>query len=557
MSTLLLKGASIVNVFTDSLERKNVLIEGNRIIGVDDYDTADEIVDVSGKILCPGFIDGHIHIESAMLIPEQFARAVVPCGTAAVIADPHEIANVCGADGIAYMMENSDQLPVDVYFALPSCVPATDFDENGADLTADQLAPFYTHERVVSLGEVMNYPGVIDGDEELLRKIGQARNNRRVINGHAPLLTGQALDKYIAAGVSDDHECTSFAEAKERVEKGQWVMIRQGTSSRDLEALIELFEEPYSHRCMLVTDDKHPMDLIRTGHIDETIRMAVRLGKSVFTGIRMASLQPAEYYGLRNTGALAPGYRANILVLNDLDTVDICAVYHNGRLVCRGKQPEAFAGHKADPKREAAVRNTFNIGKLDKCSFHVEADTRLCHVIRICPGELLTDDLEMKIDFSVRNGVDTDRDIIKLAVCERHKGTGHIGIGFVNGFGIKKGAIASTVSHDSHNLIVAGTSDEEMALAANTCIEMGGGLAVVLEDRVLARLALPIGGLMTDEDALSVAEKNEAVRKAVHFLGAGDGIEPFMNMAFLSLTVIPHIKITSNGLFNVDMQAYY
>lgn len=554
MSTILLKGANVVNVFLDSLEKKNVLIKDDRIVGVGDYDTADEVIDVTGKYICPGFIDGHIHIESSMLTPRQFVKAAVPCGTSVIVADPHEIANVCGTHGISYMLESSHGMPMRTLIALPSCVPATPLDESGAILNAEELEPFYRRKRVISLGEVMNYPGVVAGDESVINKLKSAKENKRVINGHAPLLKGKDLDAYIAAGITDDHECSNFEEAKEKIAKGQWIMIRQGTSARNLDALIDLFDEPYAHRCMLVTDDKHPADLMNSGHLDATIRRAVKLGKSVFTGIRMATLQPANYYGLADMGAVAPGYIANLLVLDDLEEVKVSDVYYEGKLVCKNKELLPFEGPKVDRNLERLVSNTFYINKLSKEDFLMEKEERYNHVMEILPGELLTTDYTTQIDFSKNNGIDTQKDIIKIAVCERHYNTGHIGLGFVKGLGLKKGAIASSVSHDSHNLIVAGTSEEEMAFVANTCIEMGGGLAVCSEGKVLAKLPLPIGGLMSNEEAAVVAKQNEEVRKAVHTLGAPDDIEPFMNLAFVSLPVIPHLKLTTRGLVNVDTQ---
>ena len=554
MSTVLLKGASVVNVFLDTLEKKNVLLEGDKIIGVGDYDTADEVIDVTGKYICPGFIDGHIHIESSMLTPRQFVKAAVPCGTSVIIADPHEIANVCGTHGISYMLESSHGMPMRTLIALPSCVPATPHDESGAILNAEELAPFYRRKRVVSLGEVMNYPGVVAGDESVLNKIKDAKENKRVINGHAPLLKGKDLDAYIAAGITDDHECSNIEEAKEKIAKGQWIMVRQGTSARNLDALIDLFDEPFSRRCMLVTDDKHPADLMNSGHLDATIRRAVKLGKSVLTGIRMATLQPAMYYGLTNMGAVAPGYVANLLVLDDLEDVRVSDVYYEGKLVCRNKELIPFEGPEVDRNLERLVSNTFYINKLSKEDFLMEKEERYNHVMEILPGELLTNDFFEKIDFSKNNGINIEKDILKIAVCERHYNTGHIGMGFIKGFGLKKGAIASSVSHDSHNLIVVGTSEEEMAFVANVCIEMGGGLAVGAEGKVLAKLELPIGGLMSNEEASVVAKKNEEVRKAVHTLGAPDDIEPFMNLAFVSLPVIPHLKLTTKGLIDVDNQ---
>lgn len=551
----LLKGGLVINVFTGETEAANVLIDDRKIIGIGDYTQADIIEDVTGKYICPSFIDGHIHIESTMLLPRELAKVCVPHGTCAIVADPHEIANVCGTVGISYMMEASEGLPMDVYFTLPSCVPATGFDESGAVLRPRDLEAFYGSPRVLGLAEMMNYPGVINGDAEVAEKLAQAKRHGKIINGHAPLLTGRDLDRYISCGIQDDHECSSYREAVERIRKGQWVMIRQGTSARNLESLIDLFDAPYHHRCILVTDDKHPYDLIHNGHIDSIIRQAVKLGKSAITGIQMATIQAAQCFGLREMGAAAPGYYANLLVLNDLNTVEISDVYHNGIRVCKdGKiipivRPD-IAPIIAKPVYRSIYRKT-----LVPEDFHVNPQNRPCRVIQAIAGELLTNEDIRTLDFSKDNGVDTEKDIIKLAVCERHMMTGHIGLGFIKGLGIRKGAIASTVSHDSHNLIVAGTTEADMALAGNTAIEMGGGLCVVCDGQVLAKLPLPIAGLMSDRDAVSVAEENQKVRSAVSLLGVTQGIEPFMNTAFLSLTVIPNLKMTTRGLVDVNKQA--
>lgn len=555
MKKTLFKGGTVVNVFTDGLEEQNVLVEGDRIIAVGSYDSADEVVDVSGKYICPGFIDGHIHIESSMLLPYQLAKAAVPHGTSAIVADPHEIANVCGTAGIDYMLEASAGLPMDVYFALPSCVPASSFDESGAVLTAEDLEPFYDCNRVVSLGEVMNYPGVISRDSELLKKIFDAEKHGRTVNGHAPLLSGADLDAYVCAGIQDDHECSDIAEAKEKLAKGQTIMIRQGTSARNLEALIDLFDEPYNRSCILVTDDKHPADFACQGHIDSIIRKAVELGKSPVAGIRMASIQAARHYSIPDRGAVAPGYYADFLILDSLEDVLVRDVYHHGKLVCEDGRIIPFIEPVISASLEDAVSASFRLPLLTENSFIVCSEEKYSHVIQIIPGDLLTDDMHIDIDFSKNNGVDIENDILKIAVCERHNNTGHIGIGFIHGIGLKHGAIVSSVSHDSHNLIVIGTNEKDMAAAANRCVEIGGGLIVVSDGSVKAEMPLPIAGLMTTASADEAAQQNEAVRTAVHKLGAPDSIEPFMNMAFVSLTVIPHLKMTTHGLFDVDTQS--
>ena len=554
----LLKGGTVVNVFTDELEKANVLIEDERIIGVGDYSEADAdcVHDVFGKYICPGFIDGHIHIESTMMLPAEFARAAVLHGTSAVVSDPHEIANVCGSEGIEFMLEASEGLPLDMYIMVPSCVPATSFDESGAELSAADIEPFYRRSRVLGLAEMMNYVGVVSGDKGVMDKINSAKAKGKVINGHAPLLSGRDLDKYVAAGIRDDHECSSADEAKERIRKGQRVMIRNGTAARNLSGLIDLFDDPWNRRCLLVTDDKHAADLIANGHIDDIIRLAVKAGKSAVTGIRMATLQAAEAVGLKNEGAVAPGYSANIAVLDDLDSVSVCDVYHLGKKVVSAGKLEEFENPKISAALKERVLNSFNLSSLCEKDFHIAASgIRKCRVIDLVKHQLITEEALLDIDFSNNNGVDTEKDILKLAVIERHRNTGHIGLGFIRGIGLKEGAIAASVSHDSHNLIVIGTGEADMAFAANRVRGLGGGMVVVRKGSVVAEMPLPYAGIMTDSSAIDVAKQNEAVRESVHALGVPSDIEPFMTMAFVSLPVIPKIKMTTLGLFSSDQWA--
>ena len=554
MKTLLQNG-SVVNVFTDAIVKADVLIDGERIVGVGCYgeDEADVTVDVTGKYICPGFIDGHIHIESTMLTPAELAKISLPHGTTSIVADPHEIANVCGTEGISYMLEASRGLPLHVYVNLPSCVPATPFDEAGAVLSAEDLRPFYDDTAVLGLAEMMNYPGVLGGDAAVFAKIRDALERGRRVDGHAPMLSGKALDKYIAAGISTDHECSTLAEAKEKIGKGQWVMVRQGTAARNLDALLPLFDPPYDRRCLLVTDDRHPADLLREGHIDHIIRLAVRKGKSVLTAIRMATLQAAECFGLRYVGAVAPGYRADLLVLDDLDSVSVRQVYSSGKLVAENGEALPMAEPAVRRETEESVLHSFRVAPLTSHDFTIAPEGKRCRVIRVLPGELVTEQIEADIFWEKNNGVDMERDILKLAVIERHNETGHRGVGFIQGLGLKKGAIASSVSHDSHNLIVVGTSDADMTVAANRVRENGGN-AVACDGRIIAEMPLPVAGLMSLKDGATVAAENERVREAVRALGVAEGIEPFMNMAFVSLTVIPALKMTTQGLFDVNKQ---
>lgn len=549
----LLKNGTVVNVFTGELQRADVLIEDDAIIGVGVYgeESADEVERLDGKYVCPGFIDGHIHIESTMLTPTELAKLCMPHGTTAIIADPHEIANVCGTDGIKYMLEASKDIPLRVYFALPSCVPATPFDESGAILHAADLKPFYSNERVVGLAEMMNYPGVIADDPDVMAKIADARAAGKSVDGHAPFLSGEALDKYISAGIRSDHECSSFAEAQEKIRKGQHIMIRQGTAARNLEALIGLFEPQYSARCMLVTDDRHPADIMNEGHIDNIIRLAVRAGKSPITAIQMASINAAEYFGLRDIGAVAPGYKADILVLDDLDTIDIRDVYSGGVKIVENGVILPISAPEIPEALLERVMNSFKVEELFERDFYIEPKSEKCRVIKVIAGELITDEQISRINWDRQNGIDLERDIIKLAVIERHNGTGHRGLGFISGIGLCKGAIASSVSHDSHNLIVMGTNERDMTVAANH-VRTHGGNAVVLDGEVIADMPLTIAGLMTELSGEIIASANENVRRAVHELGVADGIEPFMNMAFVSLSVIPTLKMTTQGLVDVS-----
>ncbi len=551
----LLKNGLVINVFTGEIEKANVLIDGSEIVGVGDYtdDEADVVEDVCGKYICPGFIDSHIHIESSFLTPYEFAKVCVPHGTTAVIADCHEIANVCGKDGIEYMLAASKNIPLDMYSVIPSCVPATDFDEAGARLEAEDIEEFYSNPRVIGLGEVMNYVGVIYGDEKVHKKVSSALRHNMAVNGHAPLLSGKDLDKYVSAGIRDDHETNSFEEAAEKIRKGQRIMIRQGTAAKNLESLLPLFDEPWASRCLLAADDKHPADLLTLGHVDDMIRIVARNGKNPIAAIRMATLNAAEYYGFRNLGAIAPSYTADIVVFESLEDIKVCDVYKNGEKVVENGKMMDFEIPSIPPELDKAVRNSFNMKKLCEADFHIsETGKKKCRVIKLIPDQLLTEEWITDIDFSVDNGIDISRDILKIAVIERHSNTGHIGLGFIHGISMEFGAIAASVSHDSHNLIVIGTNESDMVLAANRVRALSGGMVTVMNGNVNQQMPLPIAGIMTDVDAQTAADQNEAVRKSVLLLGITDMVAPFMTMAFVSLPVIPHLKLTTNGLIDVD-----
>ncbi|MBR3258090.1 MAG: adenine deaminase [Eggerthellaceae bacterium] len=442
MAPTLLTGGTIVDVLADRLERADVLMEDGviRLVGSVSPDAlpADtEVVDVTGKILCPGFIDGHIHIESTLMVPRELARVCAAHGTAAMVADPHEIANVAGVEGLRYMLETSRGLPVDIFFALPSCVPATPFDESGATLAAADLKPFYACPEVVALGEVRNVPGVLNEDADLMQKIRDAHAAGRVVNGHAPGVLGEDLRRYIDAGVNDDHECSTFEEAHQRVEAGMWVMIREGSAARNLEALLPLFDAGYNRRCLLVTDDKHADDLLADGHIDAIIRAAIRMGADPLVAIRMGTIQAARCFNLENLGAIAPGFAAHVVAVDDLEDFRVSAVWHAGEAVQVHldapndfvNEPLPAAAHPADPELERTVRHTFNMDLLSPDDFLVNPDGRkraACHVIVVHPGTLITDDTVRELDFATANGTAPELDVAKIAVCERHHRTGHI-----------------------------------------------------------------------------------------------------------------------------------
>lgn len=515
-------------------------------------------MDLKGAVVCPGLIDGHIHLESSMVAPGEFERTVIPHGTQAVITDPHEIANVAGVEGIRFMMERTAGLTLDVFFMLPSCVPATGLDESGAVLPADKLEPFYKDERVLGLAELMNSYGTTRADQGILDKLEGALGKNKLVDGHAPGLTGRELNAYVTAGVKSDHECSTASEAIEKLSRGQWIMIREGTAARNLEALMPLFQEPYYHRCMLVTDDKHPGDLLRLGHIDYIIRKAISLGADPVHAVIMGSCNAAQYFGLKDRGAIAPGYQANLIVVSDLENFRVEQVYKNGRLVAEnGTMKEGvLAAERKNIETPVRVGDSFHLKELTPEQLYIEKKSGQVRVLCLTPGELTT--TERLVPWTEKEGyapgVDVDRDIVKMAVFERHHDTGHIGLGFLGGYGLKHGAVATSIAHDSHNLIVAGTNDADMILAGNTVRKNRGGLAIAADGKVLGELALPIAGLMSEEAAEVVDRRLEALKEEAGKLGISKEIDPFMTLAFASLPVIPKLRLNTYGLIDAEKQ---
>lgn len=550
---LVLKNAFVVNVFTEQLEQTDVAIVDGMIVGLGSYSGKTE-VDLTGKYLCPGFMDGHIHLESSLLSPEEFENAVLPHGTTAVFADPHEIANVAGSSGLDYMKYQTRHQKLHIYYTLSSCVPSSPLEEAGTVLDAKALRPFYKGTRVVGLAEVMNAPGVIAGDDDLIEKICDAEEAGRVVDGHAPDLSGKPLNAYITAGVQSDHECTNAAEGIEKLSRGQWIMVREGTAAKNLEALISLCAPPYHQRVIFVTDDRHPEDLIEEGHMDNAVRKAIRLGVDPIRAIKMCTFNTAQYFQRKHYGAVAPGYHADLVVLSDLEQVKVERVYIDGSLAVDN-------GIITDPEDGKAVYdpdiwNSFHMQPVtpEQLSFPVNADK--LRVISLTKHDLLTG--EMIVDLTEENkrngGIDLDRDIVKMAVFERHHNTGHIGIGFVHGYGLKAGAIATSVAHDAHNLIALGTNDADMAAAAEHVRELQGGLVVVRDGKVLEELPLPIAGLMCPLTCTEAAEKLAKLKEAAHSLGVSEDIDAFMTLAFVSLPVIPKLRLNGLGLIDVTKQ---
>jgi adenine deaminase len=543
---LLLTNGQVVNVFTGQVLPADVAIAGELIVGVGEGYAARETVDLGGRVVCPGFIDGHLHIESTMLTPYQFARAAVPRGTTAVVCDPHEIANVLGLDGVRYMLAASQGLPLTVFAMASSCVPATHLETAGASLSAEELATLLDHPRVLGLAEMMNYPGLLFGAPEVLAKIEAARDRDLPIDGHAPGLSGRDLQAYVATGVRSDHECTRPEEAREKLRAGMYLMIREGTTERNLTELLPVVTPQNARRCLLVSDDRHPDDLMDRGHLDHSIRLAVAQGLNPVTAVQMVTLNAAERFRLWDRGAVAPGYRADLAVLDGLETLNVEEVYSGGRLVARGGQMLPAA-----PPEAAAAPPSVQVD-WESLNLEIPAQGARARVIGVVPGQIVTQALTLPV--KRQNGLaaaDPERDLLKMAVIERHAATGNVGLGFVQGMGLKRGALASTVAHDSHNLIVVGTNDADMLAAARAVAEMGGGLAAVAGGNVAAQLPLPVAGLMSKEPLETVRARMEALLAAARDLGSGLP-NPFMTLSFLALPVIPALKLTDKGLVDVN-----
>lgn len=549
IADVVLKNCKIINVFSHEILEGNLAIDSGIIIGMGNYSGNVEI-DLNGKYVAPGLIDSHVHIETSMVPPPQFARAVIPKGTTTVIIDPHEIANVCGIKGIEYMLKSSEKIPLTVFCMLPSCVPATNLENSGAILEAKDLNGLMKNPRVLGLGEVMNYPAVIQGDRKILDKIYLANKNDKIIDGHSPEMSKENLNSYIISGIKTDHECVTIDEMIEKLRRGMYISIREGSAAKNLKSLINGITKENERRCLFCTDDRHINDIIENGYINNNIKMAIQIGLDPITAIKMATINICECYGIKNLGAIAPGYLADLIIIDNLKDFNILEVMKNGVFVAKNEKPLFKSENIFAPE----VNNTVNIKNICLEDFKIKLTTSKANIMRLIPHSLFTKKVVRQIDRD-QDGYfkfNKTQDILKLAVIERHKATGNIGFALVENFSLKNGAIASTVANDSHNILVIGDNDKDMFLAVKEIEKTQGGVTIVSQGEVLKTLELPIAGLMSDKpveevnkilkDMLTIAYKNLNVNKE---------IEPFMTLSFLALPVIPEIKVTDMGLVDV------
>lgn len=559
---LVIRNGKIVNVFTGSIMTGDIAVVDGMIAGIGEYKDGQTVIDASGQWIIPGLIDGHVHIESSMLTPREFAKVVLQHGVTAVVTDPHEIANVMGREGIQYMLDQSEGLPLDIYVNLPSCVPSTPFETSGAVLEAEELHPFFHHPKVLGLAEVMDFPALAAGSPGLITKLADAADHHAHIDGHAAGISREQLNLYMAAGIRTDHEAINAEEARQRLELGMYLMLREGTVAKDLEALLPAVTPQNSRRCLFVTDDKLIDDLLEEGSVNYSIRLAVSKGLDPVTAIQMATLNAAECFGLRHQGAIAPGYKADLVILDDLGSMSIRQVYKEGVCVFQNGElneaafPESISPSSVSASTAAVIRNGMKPLKPD--ALHLPLQSDFCNVIGIIPNSLVTLHLQEQVqrDQEQRFLASVERDQLKLAVVERHHRTGHIGLAIVKGFGLRKGAIVSSVAHDSHNIICAGVSDKDMLTAIEHVVSMNGGLAVALDGRVLASLALPVGGLLSEQSYKEVYTEMQSLYDALRTIGAPDTFNPFLTLSFLALPVIPELKLTDKGLFRFASNAH-
>lgn len=547
---IVIKNGKIIDVFNGDIIEEDIAIQDGIIIGIGQYE-GKKTIDANGKYISPGFIDGHVHIESAMVTPQQFSQVVVPNGVTTVIADPHEIANVSGKTGIQFMIDSAKNLPLNIFFMLPSCVPATPFENAGATISANDLREFYQEDNVLGLAEVMDFPSVFHQEQMMMEKLSDAHQFGKKIDGHAAGITGDALNVYAAAGIKTDHECVTPEEAHERLKRGMYVMLREGSAARDVKALLPVITERNARRCLFVTDDKHLDDLIAEGSIDYNIFLSIENGIDRITAYQMATLHAAECFGLTTKGAIAPGYDADLVFLDDLQTVKVNQVFIKGELIAEEGHC-VHSSYKTD-MIPSSLLDTIHINEIGLEDIQIPCPKDAsANIIEIIPNKIITKHIVEKVDSE--NGhfqPSIKKDQLKMAVIERHSSTGNIGLGIVKGFGLTSGAIASTVAHDSHNIIAIGTNDQDLLKAIDVLKAMGGGLVVVMDDEVIASLPLEISGLMTTAPFIQINESLKEIDKALVEIEFSGNFNPFLTMSFLALPVIPELKLTDLGLFQV------
>jgi adenine deaminase len=544
---LILANAQIINTFNGEIETGSVAVCGDRIAGVGDYTNGKKVIDLRGKYVVPGLVNGHTHLESSMLDVGQYARAVVPHGTSAIITDLHEIANVCGIEGIRYVLECARRLPLDLFLMAPSCVPATHLETSGARLGPEDIKTILRFKECIGLGEVMNYPGVLFGDDVMLRKIESAKG--KIIDGHAPGVSGRDLNAYIGAGIHSDHESVTFAEGEEKLQRGMYLMIREGSTEKNLEALLPLVTDKTYKRCLFVVDDRHGVDILHDGDIDAVVRKAIKLGLDPVRAIQLASINAADYFRLDGLGAVAPGYFANLIVLDDLRDFKVSYVLYRGKMVAEEGRP-LFESYRP---AGSGLTDTVNIKTFQVDALKLKATGSERPIIEVIPGQIITRKKRMKVN--IKGGLvvaDTGRDILKAVVVERHRATGNIGIGLVTGFGLKRGAIASSTAHDSHNIVAVGASDEDIFAAVREIERLNGGVVAVAGGRIIERLATPIAGLLSDEPLQKVVAGLERLEKAAAEELGVTFPAPFAALSFLALPVIPELRLTDLGLVDVN-----
>jgi len=548
---LILKNGTLFNTVSGEIYVTDVIISDNKIAGIGEYDNAKKIIDASGKFLMPGFIDGHVHAESSMVSLEEFSRVLISHGVTTAIVDPHELSNVAGEEALDYFIEESERLMINLFIMLPSCVPATPFETSGAEFNSQVYSKYIDRKNVLGLAEMMNYPGVINSDEQVLEKILTCNN--RLIDGHAPMLSGKDLCAYVASGVTSEHECITAREALEKLRLGMYIMLREGSASKNLRDLLPLINKFNSQRCFLSTDDRHPDDLLYTGSIDYMVRTIIKETSNAMRAVRLASFNAAEYYGLSELGSISPGKIADILIVDDIKSLNIESVIKSGEIVYdTGKflSPRNFDSETLKIKYPK-IFNSMNVKDITMDKIKVPAKDSNIKVIKIEPDQIVTQQKVMKP--LIKNGFvvsDVERDILKICVVERHKNSGNVGLGFVKGFGIKKGAFATTIAHDSHNIIAVGVDDTSIFNAIKLLISIGGGV-VALDGVNSVSLPLEMGGLMSVEHIETVSIRLKEIRSLIRNIGC-ELSDPLMQLSFLALPVIPELKLTDKGLFDAN-----